>query len=126
MRGLILGVIIALLGATALGIVGLTSYWVEQRRKQIGVRRALGATKSDILRYFQIENFLVVTLGIVVGMMMAYGLNQVMMRYYELPRLPAMYLPLSAAVLWLLGQGAVLVPAMRASSITPVSAIRSY
>lgn len=126
MRGLIFGVIIALLGTTALGIVGLTSYWVEQRRKQIGIRRALGATKSDILRYFQMENFLIVTLGIVVGMMMAYGMNLVMMRYYELPRLPLMYLPLSAAVLWLLGQCAVLVPAMRASSIAPASAIRSF
>jgi hypothetical protein len=55
MMGLLGGVIIALLAATALGIVGLASYWVEQRRKQIGIRRALGATRTDVMRYFQVE-----------------------------------------------------------------------
>src|SRR6185437_11772767 len=47
------GVIVALLTVTALGIVGLASFWVGQRRRTIGVRRALGATRGDILRYFQ-------------------------------------------------------------------------
>ena len=44
MAGTLLGVIIALLTVTALGIVGLASFWVAQRRRTIGVRRALGAT----------------------------------------------------------------------------------
>ena len=125
MMGLLAAVIIALLGATALGIVGLASYWVEQRRKQIGIRRALGATRSDILRYFQIENFLIVSLGIAVGLVLSYGMNIGLMRFYELPRLPAAYLPVSAIALWLLGQAAVLVPALKASAITPLEAIRS-
>lgn len=42
-----------MLAVTAFGIVGLTSFWVAQRRRQIGVRRAVGATRTDILRYFQ-------------------------------------------------------------------------
>ncbi|HET7267090.1 MAG TPA: FtsX-like permease family protein, partial [Oleiagrimonas sp.] len=67
MAGLLIGVIVALLGVTALGIVGLASFWVSQRRKQIGVRRALGATRGDILRYFQTENFLIVTFGAALG-----------------------------------------------------------
>lgn len=125
MMMLLVGVIVALLGATALGIVGLASYWVEQRRKQIGIRRALGATRTDILRYFQMENFLIVSLGIVIGLVLAYGLNLALMRFYELPRLPLAYLPLSALTLWLLGQGAVLVPALKASAIAPMQAIRS-
>jgi len=125
MMGLLAAVIIALLGATALGIVGLASYWVEQRRKQIGIRRALGATRSDILRYFQIENFLIVSLGIAVGLVLSYAMNIGLMRFYELPRLPAAYLPVSAIALWLLGQAAVLVPALKASAITPLEAIRS-
>ncbi|MGH8038712.1 MAG: ABC transporter permease [Stenotrophomonas sp.] len=125
MMGLLAAVIIALLGATALGIVGLASYWVEQRRRQIGIRRALGATRSDILRYFQIENFLIVSIGITVGLILSCAMNLGLMRFYELPKLPLAYLPISAIVLWLLGQAAVLVPALKASAITPVQAIRS-
>lgn len=125
MAGLLAGVIVALLGVTALGIVGLASFWVGQRRKQIGVRRALGATRGAILRYFQAENFLIVTLGIALGMVAAYGLNLLLMQYYEVPRLPLEYLPLGAVALWLLGQLAVLSPALRASRVPPVVATRS-
>lgn len=125
MVGLLIGVILALLGTTALGIVGLASFWVAQRRKQIGVRRALGATSSDILRYFQIENFLIVSFGIVLGIALAFGMNMTLMKLYELPRLPMGYLPISAAALWILGQLAVLAPALRAAAVPPVVAMRS-
>jgi len=125
MAGMLIGVIVALLGVTALGIVGLTSFWVAQRRKQIGVRRAVGATRGDILRYFQTENFLIVSSGIALGMLMAYALNVTLMKFYELPRLPLYYLPVGALVLWLLGQLAVLGPALRAAAVPPVVATRT-
>ncbi|GAB3380603.1 ABC transporter permease [Lysobacter fragariae] len=122
---LLVAVCIALLVVTALGIVGLASFWVQQRTKQIGVRRALGATKGQILRYFQTENFLLATLGIVIGMIGAYGINQLLMGAYELPRLPAVYLPVGAVVLWTLGQLSVFGPARRAASVPPAVATRS-
>jgi len=122
---LLVAVCIALLVVTALGIVGLASFWVQQRTKQIGVRRALGATRGQILRYFQTENFLLATLGIVLGMIMAYGINQLLMGKYELPRLPAIYLPVGAIALWLLGQVSVLGPARRAAAVPPAVATRS-
>jgi putative ABC transport system permease protein len=125
MAWLLSAVCVALMVVTALGIVGLASFWVQQRTKQIGVRRALGATRSQILRYFQTENFLLATLGIVLGMLGAYGLNQLLMTYYELPRLPAMYLPIGAIALWLLGQVAVFGPAKRAAAVPPAVATRS-
>ncbi|WP_114238690.1 ABC transporter permease [Dyella sp. C9] len=125
MAGMLVGVICALLLVTALGIVGLASFWVQQRRKQIGIRRAIGATRRDILRYFQTENFLIVSAGIALGMVMAFGLNLVLMKYYELPRLPWTYFPVGALALWVLGQLAVLGPAMRAASVPPVVATRS-
>ncbi len=118
-------VCVLLLVITALGIVGLASFWVAQRTKQIGVRRALGATRGQILRYFQTENFLLATLGIVIGMMLAFGLNQLMMERASLPRLPALYLPIGAIVLWLLGQLSVLGPARRAAAVPPAVATRS-
>src|SRR5581483_5750680 len=118
-------VIIALLLITALGIVGLASFWVAQRRKQIGIRRALGATRSDILRYFQTENFLIVTFGITLGMVLAFAINLLLMMHYELPRLPFFYLPVGALALWCLGQLAVLGPALRAAAVPPVVATRT-
>ncbi len=125
MAGLLVGVIAAMLLVTALGIVGLASFWVAQRTKQIGIRRALGATRTDILRYFQIENFLLASAGIVLGMLLAYAGNQLLMKHFDLARLPLFYLPIGAALLWLVGQLAVLGPALRAASIPPVVATRS-
>ncbi len=125
MAWLLVAVCIALLVVTALGIVGLASFWVQQRTKQIGVRRALGATRAQILRYFQTENFLLATIGIVLGMLLAYAINQLLMGKYELPRLPLLYLPVGAVALWLLGQIAVYWPARRAASVPPALATRS-
>ena len=125
MTGILVAVIAALLLVTALGIVGLASFWVQQRRKQIGIRRAIGATRRDILSYFQTENFLIVSGGILVGMVLAFGLNLALMKFYELPRLPLYYLPFGAVSLWLIGQLAVLGPALRAAAVPPVVATRS-
>jgi putative ABC transport system permease protein len=125
MAGMLVGVIAALLIVTALGIVGLASFWVAQRRRTIGVRRALGATRRNILNYFQTENFLLATLGIALGMGLAYGINLFLMLHYELPRLPAVYFPVGAIALWLIGQLAVLGPALRAAAVPPVVATRS-
>jgi putative ABC transport system permease protein len=125
MAWMLVTVIVALLVVTALGIVGLASFWVQQRTRQIGVRRALGATKGQILRYFQTENFILATVGIVLGMLMAFGINQLLMGKYELPRLPWHYLPIGAVALWLLGQLSVLWPARRAAAVPPAVATRS-
>ncbi|MEO6226378.1 MAG: FtsX-like permease family protein [Thermomonas sp.] len=125
MAWLLATVIIALLVVTALGIVGLASFWVQQRTKQIGIRRALGATRGQILRYFQTENFLLASIGIALGMLLAYAINQLLMGKYELPRLPLVYLPAGAVALWLLGQFAVFWPARRAAAVPPAVATRS-
>jgi putative ABC transport system permease protein len=122
---ILLGVILALMLVTALGIVGLASFWVQQRLKQIGIRRAVGATRADILRYFHAENFLIVTMGIIMGIVLAYALNLTMMRVYEVTLLPPGYLGTGALVLWLLGQLAVLGPALRAAAVPPVVATRT-
>ena len=122
----LLGIVcVALLLVTALGIIGLASFWVQQRTKQIGVRRALGATRGQILRYFQTENFLLASIGIALGMLMAFAINQLLMGKYEMARLPLYYLPAGALLLWTLGQLAVYAPARRAASVPPAVATRS-
>src|SRR5690242_760598 len=125
MIGLLIASALGLLFVTALGITGLANFWVQQRTRTIGIRRAIGATRSDILRYFQTENFLIVTFGVALGVLLAIGLNLLLMKHYELPRLPLWYLPVGAVVLWLLGQLAVLAPALRAAKVPPVVATRS-
>ncbi len=125
MAYLLAGVSVALLVITALGVVGLASFWVQQRTRQIGVRRALGATRGDILRYFQLENFILATAGIALGMALAYAINLWLMHSYQVARLPAGYLPVGAVLLWMLGQLAVLGPALRAAMIPPAIATRT-
>ena len=124
MVALLAGVCVALLVVTAFGIVGLASFWVQQRTRMIGTRRALGATRGQILRYFQAENLLLTSAGIALGMLGAFAVNQWLMTQYELPRLPLVYLPLGALVLWALGQVAVLAPARRAAALPPAHAMR--
>jgi putative ABC transport system permease protein len=111
--------------ATAGGIVGLSSFWVSQRRRQIGTRRALGATRRDILRYFQIENFLIVSGGIALGALLGVVANLLLLKYRELLRMPLWVLGVGAVLLWLLGQLAVLGPARRAAAVPPVEATRA-
>jgi putative ABC transport system permease protein len=123
---LLMGIIcLILLSVTAAGIVGLTSFWVGQRTRQIGVRRALGARKVDILRYFQIENLLIAGTGATIGVVCAFGLNLWLMKNYEMMHLPVSYAVIGVLAMLLLGQAAVLMPARRASNVPPVVATRS-
>jgi putative ABC transport system permease protein len=119
------GICVVLLIITAAGIVGLTSFWVAQRRKQIGVRRALGATRQDILSYFLTENLLISLGGLVVGTLLAVSLSQWLVTRFEMERLSLLYVLVGAVMLLLLGQAATLLPALRASRVPPVEATRS-
>lgn len=125
MIGLLIASALGLLFVTALGITGLANFWVGQRTRSIGIRRAIGATRGDILRYFQTENFLIVAFGVVPGIILAIAINLTLMKFYELPRLPFFYLPIGAVALWALGQLAVLHPALRAAAVPPVVATRT-
>jgi putative ABC transport system permease protein len=123
---ILMGVVcIILIGVTAAGIVGLTSFWVGQRRKQIGVRRALGARKIDILHYFQLENLTIASGGAVIGILMALMLNFWLMRNFGMDRIPVPWVLVGVAAVLLLGQFAVFVPARRASNVPPVAATRT-
>jgi len=114
-----------LLGVTAAGIVGLTSYWVAKRKRQIGIRRALGATRGGIIWYFLGENLLITLVGVIAGIFLAVALNLWVISAFALPRIPVGYLAGGAVALIALGQLAALWPAWRAASIPPAIATRS-
>ncbi|KQV55425.1 MULTISPECIES: ABC transporter permease [unclassified Duganella] len=122
---MLITVSVLLMVVTASGIVGMASLWVTQRRKQIGIRRALGARKIDILRYFVTENLMITTTGIAGGLLGALALNQLLVSKLELARLPAEYMVVGALASWALGIAAVYGPAWRAASISPAMATRS-
>ena len=127
-RGLaiILAVVsVVLLIVTAFGIVGITSFWVSQRRRQIGIRRAMGASRTAILRYFQTENLMIASAGAALGILLALSLNFLMAGKFEMARLDIGSTLAAAVIVLLLGQVAVLWPALRAASISPVVAIRN-
>ena len=121
-----LSVLIGLMiSVTALGIVGLASFLVSVRRKQIGTRRAIGARRADIIRYFMLENWLLTTGGVVAGTVLAFAFGQWLSSAYSLPRLPPMYVVGGVVVLWILGQLAAFMPARRAAAIPPAIATRT-
>jgi putative ABC transport system permease protein len=125
MVGLMLVAALALLLVTVAGTMGLMSFWMRQRTRSIGIRRALGATRSDIFRYFLTENFLIVSCGVALGCILAYGLNILLVRYFEAELLPVAYLSTGAAALWMVGLVAGFGPALRAVSVPPAVATRS-
>jgi len=122
---MLVAVSVLLLLITSSGIVGMASLWVTQRRKQIGVRRALGARRIDILRYFVTENVMITSAGVAAGVLMALGLNQLLVSKLEMERLPGGYLLAGAGVFLALGVAAVYGPAWRAATISPATATRS-
>ena len=125
MMKMLTAVVVLLVLVTALGIVGLTSFSVNQRRRQIGTRRALGATRQDILRYFLLENWMVTGSGLALGLGMAYGLNYWLTKVAEAPKLDWELLAGGMVLLWVSGLLAALVPALRATRVAPVVATKT-
>ncbi len=122
----VLSIVISLLiGLTALVIIGLSSFNVTQRTKQIGTRRALGARRIDIVMQFVIENWLITLAGTVIGCVLTVLVAYWMETSFEMPRLDWRYLPAGVFTLWILSTAAVLEPARRAASVPPAVATRS-
>ena len=122
----VLTVIIGLLlFVTTLGIYGMTSFSVTQRTKQIGTRRALGASRLEILRYFLIESFMVTIAGTALGLVGAWGLDIMIASQMDSARLGPQVLLAGIFMLWCLGLVATIVPAIRASRLSPALATRT-
>ena len=118
-------VMILLVVVTALGIVGITSFSVAERRRQIGTRRALGATREAILRHFLVENWLVTTAGALLGLGLAVALNVGLVTLVEGAKIQWPVLATGVALLWTVGLLATLGPALRASQVAPAIATRN-
>jgi putative ABC transport system permease protein len=118
-------VTVLLLAIACLGIFGLATFNVSTRTKQIGTRRAVGARRIDIVRYFLVENGLITTTGILLGCALALATGYWLSLQYQLPRLDLYYLVGGVLALWLIGQVAAWQPARRASAVSPSVATRT-
>jgi len=110
---------------SALGIFGLATFNVNNRTRQIGTRRAVGARRIDIVRYFMTENWLVTTAGVVVGCILALAAGFWLSNQYQMPRLDLYYLLGGVLGLWAVGQLAAWQPSLRAAKVSPAMATRN-
>jgi putative ABC transport system permease protein len=108
-----------------LGIFGLATFNVNSRTRQIGTRRAVGARKRDIVRHFMTENWIITTLGVVVGCCLALGAGYWLSTQYQLPRLNLYYLIGGVVGLWAIGQLAAWQPSRKAAKVSPAMATRT-
>ncbi|GLX83472.1 ABC transporter permease [Thalassotalea eurytherma] len=118
-------VIITLTIVTSLGIVGLASFSVNRRKKQIGIRRALGARKIDVIKYFMLENLMISGVGVLLGAGLTIALNMLLVKALSITPMDWFYIPIGMIVLCLIGQLAVYGPAKKATGIAPAIATRT-
>jgi putative ABC transport system permease protein len=124
--GVVLSTVTALLLAvTGIGIFGLATFNVSTRTRQIGTRRALGARRIDIIRFFMLENWLITTAAFMVGCPLALAVGYWLSREYALPRLNLVFLVFGVLALWMLGLISVVRPARQGASVSPAEATRT-
>ena len=120
---LVISLILVLI--TGLGTAGLVSFLVNQRQKQIGIRRALGATRLDITRYFLLENSILTWMGLILGGVLTLVITYVLTDNAGENILQMKYLFIVAFGLWMVSLTAVYFPARRAANIDPAIVTRS-
>ena len=116
--GAIVG-LIALLGALA-----VSSFLVAERTRQIGIRRALGASRADIIRYFLVENSIATAVGTGIGIFVTLAMFLMMRNLFSELELKWRYVVLTGLLLWFDATLAAMIPARRAADIPPSVASR--
>jgi putative ABC transport system permease protein len=108
------------------GLYGLMAYAVTQRRREIGVRMALGATRRDVLRLVLTRALRIVVAGLVVGLVGAAGVTRVLQTFlFGVTPTDPLVFTIVTLVLLAVGLMAAWLPARRATRIDPLSALRA-
>jgi predicted lysophospholipase L1 biosynthesis ABC-type transport system permease subunit len=124
-------VMLALAGAMALllglvGIYGVISYSVSQRRREIGIRMALGSPQTDVTRLFLREGLRLSAIGVACGLAAAAASTRLMssLLFHVSPLAPLTYIGVAGALVAAAALASFL-PALRATRIDPVDALRA-
>ena len=108
------------------GLYGLMAYAVTQRRREIGVRMALGAERRDVLRLVLMRALRIVVAGLVVGLAGAVGVTRVLQRFlFGVTPTDPIAFTIVTLLLLAVGLMAAWLPARRATRIDPLSALRA-
>ena len=108
------------------GIYGLMAYAVTQRRREIGVRMALGATRRDVLRLVLTRALRIVVAGVIVGLAGAAGVTRVLQRFlFGVTPTDPIAFTIVTLLLMAVGLMAAWLPARRATRIDPCAALRA-
>lgn len=107
------------------GVIGIMLISVTERTREIGVRKALGATRREILWQFLVEASAMTAVGAAVGMLIGWGIASGVAALTPLPaRIPIWAVGAALAMATFTGMIFGLLPAMRASRLDPVDALR--
>jgi predicted permease len=110
-----------------IGIYGVIAYSVAQRTREMGIRRALGAQQSDILRLVVVQGFRLALAGVAIGLVGAYGLTRLMesLLFHVSATDPATFVGVALLFLFV-ALAASYIPARRATRIDPMATLRIY
>jgi ABC-type antimicrobial peptide transport system permease subunit len=110
----------------AVGLYGVTAYTVERRTSEIGVRMALGANRSNVVRLVLRGAFRQVVIGLVIGIPISIACGHLIAaQLYQVKSWDPLVLAASIAALGFCALVASVIPAQRAASINPVEALRT-
>jgi putative ABC transport system permease protein len=114
-----------MLFVTAISSYAYSQFHISRQKKFIGIRRALGARKKDILLYVLTENWLVYGIGCFMGIAVAIGFNVLLSQYITLSKPDVMLYSLATGVIFIAGTFATWLPAHNTSKIAPVIATKT-
>jgi predicted permease len=123
----LLGVFGALaLVLASLGLYGVMAYAVTQRTREIGVRIALGAARLQVLRLFVGQGIRLAAVGVAIGLALSAGLTKLIARFlYGVTPTDGVTFALGALVLGVVAAAASYIPALRATRVDPLVALRT-
>jgi predicted permease len=109
-----------------LGLYGVIAYSVVQRRQEIGIRMAIGAQRSDVLRLVLTAGLKLVVMGVGLGLVGAFALTRVLqsLLFAVTAHDPAVFAG-NAALLLAVATAACLLPALRATRVDPMTTLRA-
>ncbi len=114
-----------MLFVTAISSYAYSQFHISRQKKFIGIRRALGARKKDVLLYVLTENWLVYSIGCLLGVLVAFGFNILLSQHITLSKPDLILFLLITCVIFISGTLATWLPAKNTSNIPPVLATKT-